>query len=41
MRWARRPALAGRMVMVCYNRRSEQELGSHPLIPVYVWFKER
>ena len=36
-----RPALAGRMVMVCYNRRSEQELGSHPLIPVYVWFKER
>ena len=36
-----RSALAGRMVMVCYNRRSEQELGSHPLIPVYVWFKER
>jgi hypothetical protein len=36
-----RPALAGRMVMVCYNRKNEQELGSHPLIPVYVWFKER
>lgn len=36
-----RPALAGRMVMVCYNRRSEQELRSHPLIPVYMWFKER
>lgn len=36
-----RPSLAGRMVMVCYNRKSEQELGSHPLIPVYVWFKER
>ncbi|UVS68097.1 hypothetical protein [Nitrososphaera viennensis] len=36
-----RGALLGRMVMVCYNRKSEQELGSHPLIPVYVWFKER
>ncbi len=34
-------ALLGRMVMVCYNRKSEQELGSHPLIPVYVWFKGR
>jgi hypothetical protein len=36
-----RSALLGRMVMVCYNRKSEQELGSHPLIPVYVWFKGR
>lgn len=43
-----RPALAGRMVMVCYNRKSEQELSggggsgsSHPLIPVYMWFKEK
>lgn len=36
-----RPALAGRMVMVCYNKKSEQELGTHPLIPVYVWFKDR
>lgn len=36
-----RPALAGRMVMVCYNKKGEQELGTHPLIPVYVWFKDR
>jgi hypothetical protein len=36
-----RSMLLGRMIMVCYNRKSEQELGSHPLIPVYVWFKER
>lgn len=36
-----RGALLGRMVMVCYNRKREQELGSHPLIPVYVWFKGR
>jgi hypothetical protein len=36
-----RGSLLGRMVMVCYNRKSEQELGSHPLIPVYVWFKGR
>ena len=35
-----RAALAGRMVMVCYNRRQE-ELGSHPLIPVFAWFKEK
>lgn len=34
-----RNPLLGRMVMVCYNRKSDQELGSHPLIPVYVWFK--
>jgi hypothetical protein len=36
-----RPALAGRMVMVCYNRASERELPSHPLVPAYVWFRER
>jgi hypothetical protein len=38
-----RGALVGRMVMVCYNRKGEQELGGHhhPLLPVYVWFKER
>ena len=35
-----RAALAGRMVMVCYNRKQE-ELESHPLIPVFAWFKER
>jgi hypothetical protein len=36
-----RPALIRRMVMVCYNRKSEKELGAHPLIPVYVWFRDR
>jgi hypothetical protein len=37
-----RPALTGRMVMVCYNRKGESELGTpHPLIPVYVWFKQK
>lgn len=36
-----RPALLRRMVMVCYNKKSENELGTHPLIPVYVWFKDR
>ena len=36
-----RPALAGRMVMVCYNRKGEEELASHPLIPVFAWFKEK
>ncbi len=35
-----RSTLQGRMVMVCYNRKSEQELGSHPLIPVYTWFRK-
>jgi hypothetical protein len=35
-----RPALLGRMVMVCYNKKGEQELGAHPLIPVYVWFRD-
>lgn len=36
-----RPALLRRMVMVCYNKKDEKELGGHPLIPVYVWFKDR
>jgi len=36
-----RPALLGRMVMVCYNKKDEEELGTHPLIPVYVWFSDR
>lgn len=41
-----RPALLGRMVMVCYNKKNEQELGPdrrhhHPLIPVYVWFGQK
>lgn len=37
-----RPILAGRMVMACYNRRGAQETGlAHPLIPVYVWFRDQ
>ncbi len=37
-----RPALAGRMVMVCYNRKSAQDTGlAHPLIPVYVFFRDQ
>ena len=37
-----RPALSGRMVMVCCNRKGAQETGlSHPLIPVYVWFRDQ
>lgn len=37
-----RPVLAGRMVMACYNRKGAQETGlSHPLIPVYVWFRDQ
>lgn len=37
-----RPMLAGRMVMVCYNRKGTHETGlSHPLIPVYVWFRDQ
>lgn len=36
-----RPALIRRMVMVCYNKKGENELGRHPLIPVYVWFRDR
>lgn len=37
-----RPALLGRMVMVCYNRKGMEATGlSHPLIPVYVWFRDQ
>jgi hypothetical protein len=37
-----RPALAGRMVMIGYNRKGAHETGlSHPLIPVYVWFRDQ
>ncbi|MEO9295600.1 MAG: hypothetical protein ABI347_08380 [Nitrososphaera sp.] len=36
-----RPSLTGRMVMVCYNRKGEEDLASHPLIPVFAWFKEK
>jgi hypothetical protein len=37
-----RPALAGRMVMTCYNRKGAQETRlSHPLIPVYIWFRDQ
>lgn len=37
-----RPMLAGRMVMTCYNRNGAQETGlAHPLIPVYVWFRDQ
>ena len=37
-----RPALVGRMLMVCYNRRDFAETGlSHPLIPAYVWFRDQ
>jgi hypothetical protein len=37
-----RSALAHRMVMVCYNRKGAQETKlAHPLIPVYVWFKDQ
>jgi hypothetical protein len=37
-----RSALAQRMVMVCYNRKGAQETRLvHPLIPVYVWFKDQ
>lgn len=37
-----RPMLAGRMVMVCCNRKGAQETGlAHPLIPVYVWFRDQ
>jgi len=37
-----RPALLGRMVMVCYNRKGLEDLGlSHPLIPAYVWFRDQ
>ncbi len=37
-----RSALTHRMVMVCYNRKVAQETRlAHPLIPVYVWFKDQ
>jgi hypothetical protein len=37
-----RPALTGRMVMVCYNRKSAKDTGlAHPLIPVYMWFRDQ
>ena len=37
-----RPALTGRMVMVCYNKKSAQDTGlAHPLIPVYVFFGDQ
>jgi hypothetical protein len=37
-----RPMLAGRMVMTCYNTKGSQETGlAHPLIPVYVWFRDQ
>lgn len=37
-----RPSLLGRMVMVCYNRRRMEDTGlSHPLMPVYVWFRDQ
>jgi hypothetical protein len=37
-----RPVLAGRMVMVCYNRKGAPDTGlAHPLIPVYVWFQDQ
>lgn len=37
-----RPALMGRMVMVCYNRKGAEDIGlSHPLIPAYVWFRDQ
>lgn len=37
-----RPMLAGRMVMICYNRKGTHETGlAHPLIPVYVWFRDQ
>jgi hypothetical protein len=37
-----RSALAQRMVMVCYNRKGAQETRlAHPLIPVYLWFKDQ
>lgn len=37
-----RQMLAGRMVMTCYNKKRAQEIGlSHPLIPVYVWFRDQ
>lgn len=37
-----RSVLSARMIMVCYNKKSAQDLGLvHPLIPVYVWFRDQ
>ena len=37
-----RPMLSDRMVMACYNKKGAQETGlAHPLIPVYVWFRDQ
>ena len=37
-----RSMLARRMVMACYNRKGALETGlAHPLIPVYVWFRDQ
>lgn len=37
-----RQMLAGRMIMTCYNRKGVHEIGlAHPLIPVYVWFRDQ
>ncbi|HXG08017.1 MAG TPA: hypothetical protein VNI77_11915 [Nitrososphaera sp.] len=37
-----RPLLEGRMVMICYNRKDASDIGlAHPLIPVYVWFRDQ
>jgi hypothetical protein len=37
-----RSVLTQRMIMVCYNRKGAQETRlTHPLIPVYVWFKDQ
>ena len=37
-----RSALSGRMVMVGYNKKNAQDIGlTHPLIPVYIWFRDQ
>jgi hypothetical protein len=37
-----RSMLSGRMVMVCYNKEGAEGTGLvHPLIPVYVWFRDQ
>ena len=36
-----RPRLKSRMVMVCYNRKGNLDIGfGHPMVPVYLWFKD-
>jgi hypothetical protein len=36
-----RGQLAGRMAMLCYNRKGEKEIPfTHPLIPLYVWIRD-